>query len=261
MIILELFFVSIIGLSIGSFATAIIHREVSGQSWAHFKKRSATENPNSQCPKCKTSLKYIDLIPVFSWLWLKGKCRYCKSKVSGIYPLTEISAMICAIIVFIIHRQSSETFFILLTLPFLISLIIIDFKTMLLPNRLVAIVGFIGFARIIYMVYESASLSEVMLQYIGAAFFLGIISWLLSSLMTKMLNKNAMGMGDIKFFFVSGLWLGFTNIALYFILSGITGVLIAIIWKKIKKQNVFPFGPALITSLFVLLLINSSINL
>ncbi|NCO02969.1 MAG: prepilin peptidase [Alphaproteobacteria bacterium] len=88
----------LLGLALGSFATAVTHRELSGQSWWAIG-RSNKHQTHSQCPTCGHRLGLKDLIPFFSWILQRGKCRYCNAPISKFYILTEtLFALICGLI-------------------------------------------------------------------------------------------------------------------------------------------------------------------
>lgn len=154
-----------------------------------------------------------------------------------------------------------------LMVPFLVALLYIDLEHFILPNELVAIVGALGAINLI-KVYMDHNVSAntlsaekiILIEYIlGGAVLYAALSWLLGFIMTKFLKKEAMGFGDVKFFAAAGIWLGLSKLHIFMIASGIIGVLFALGWRMAGKGEVFPFGPALIISFFVLLFINGSL--
>lgn len=100
--------------------------------------------------------------------------------------------------------------------------------------------------------------SAQIIEYIGGGALYAAFVFLLGAIMEKTLGRRALGMGDVKFFGVAGLWLGLSNLAIFCIFSGVFGVILGLFWKKMTKEDRFPFGPALILSFFVLLLLGSS---
>jgi leader peptidase (prepilin peptidase) / N-methyltransferase len=235
------------GLILGSFATALVHRVPAGLSWGRGR---------SVCPACGTTLQPADLVPVLSWLLSKGRCRYCATAIPASYPLTELGVAAAALAVFLTHGLSAETFFILAALPFLAALLAIDLKHMILPNRLVMILGIIGFVRLVAQAFVFHGLDPALIGYshILGFFLYGSLAWLLKRGGAALLKKDALGGGDVKFFAVAGLWLGLTDLAAFCVLSGLLGILLAGLWRGLGKGGVFPFGPALILSLYALLL-------
>ncbi len=249
MFFLETILVIFIGLVLGSFSTALTYRVPRKLPWGA--ERSA-------CPNCKAVLGVLDLFPVFSWCASFGKCRYCLNKIPYKYPLTEIiSAFLC----FAIYLQfgfSGEAFFIIACVPILISLFLIDFEHMILPNQLVFILFLLGTTRLFSFYFVGNDIAPLFFEYVIGAIIYAGITFLIGFVLTKILKRESLGFGDVKFFLVSGLWLGIDMLPFFMICSGVIAVLFALAWKIIKKEDVFPFGPALIISFYTLLLFQGS---
>ncbi len=257
--------IALLGLSLGSFCTVLIHRIPEKQAWWRQQNRS-------QCSKCKKTLRFIDLIPLYSWLKAKGSCRYCQAKISPIYPLVELGVAIACLLTYLFLGVSAHAFFIMVAIPFLAASLVIDFRSMILPNQLTLIIGILALGDSLYGAISTmpdaqpstlltALIAQTLPKIIAAIIFF-FFAWLLA-LITKLITKRpALGMGDIKFFFVVGLWLGITPLSTFAILSGALGVVSSILWRLIRKKSpeneVFPFGPSLIVSLYVLLLFQTS---
>src|SRR5262245_47438651 len=127
MFFLEVLTILILGLALGSFATALVYRVPRGIAWA-FKGRPAF---TSACPDCKAQLKPLDLIPVFSWFYSKGKCRHCSERISLDYPVAEIGTLCAALLVYMTLGFTPKAFFVLAALPFLAALLVIDLRQMI----------------------------------------------------------------------------------------------------------------------------------
>jgi len=261
LLISKIAIILLLGLVLGSFATAIVYRIPRNLPWAFGRSNSV---PRSKCTKCETVLQPLDLIPVFSWLFNKGCCRHCAARVSALYPLTEcITAMLC-VALFIASGFVFEVpvFFMLFAAPLLVALAVIDLQHKLLPKQLVALLAVLGVlyqgARLFVSEYNPRLLQSEIFEYVGGGIIYGLIAWALGASMKKVLGKEALGMGDVKFFAVSGLWLGLSNFPLFCIFAGFFGVVLAFVWKKIRGEAVFPFGPALIASFCIVLLLGSS---
>ena len=248
---LETFTVLFLGLLFGSFSSALIYRVPRKISWVVTR---------SSCTQCNNILTARDLIPLFSWIFNKGQCRHCGTKVSGVYPLLELCCAVLCLITYFIYGLTYEAAFVFTAIPFLMALLVIDLRHMILPNQLVFILFLIGVARLFYFsvagVFTQAS--DMFVTYFLGAVFYGFASWLVGFTVTKILKKDSLGFGDVKFFIVAGLWLGIDVAPQFLILSGSLAILFAIIWQKLFKQRVFPFGPALIASFFALLLFQGS---
>lgn len=251
LLFLEIFTVFFIGLILGSFSTALIYRVPRKLSWTIDR---------SSCTNCDTDLRTIDLFPLFSWLSTKGKCRYCQSKISITYPLTELSAVVLCLAAYSVFGFSYESLYVFAAIPFLIALLVIDLKHMILPNQLVFILFVIGILRLFYFSISDVftQVSDVLIPYFYGSLLYALIPWLTGLILTKVLKKDALGFGDVKFFFVTGIWLGIHYLPYFLIMSGGLAIFFALLWRHLLKKDVFPFGPSLIFSFFVLLLFQGS---
>lgn len=247
------FILIVTGLALGSFATALAHRVP--------QKKKITGMERSACPKCGHALGVIDLVPVLSWVMTGGKCRYCKKPVSVGYPLTELGVLFACLIVYWVKGWTVDTAFIIAAIPFLAALLIIDLRYMILPNSLLIILAVLGLARMMFkslVLQDSPGTAMIITYFVEVAMFAGV-SWTIGFVMEKILKKETLGMGDVKFFAVAGLWLGLSQLGWFCALSGLFGVLFASIFRNYSKNGQFPFGPALIASLFILVLADGSL--
>src|SRR5688572_5126705 len=113
------------GLSLGSFATALAHR-------VPLKKSIGVKdiNARSACPHCDHALGPADLIPVISWVFSGGKCRYCAKPISLGYPMMELGVLFACLIPYWVKGWTPDTFFIISAVPFLAALLVIDLRHM-----------------------------------------------------------------------------------------------------------------------------------
>lgn len=250
-LLIEIPVIVFLGLVLGSFATALIYRVPRSISWWSCER--------SACPECNAQLKARDLIPLFSWLFQKGACRYCGIRIPVRYPLVELGVLAAVMGVWMVYGLSFGALFLILLIPFLAALLVIDLDSMILPDQLVLIAGGIGLARAVFLA-ATGPLEPVLALLLGALLF-AAISWVLGEGMSRFLKKDALGFGDVKFFAVAGLWLGAGALSWFLLLSGMLGVSLALLWRKIKGEAVFPFGPALIAALYILLLFPGSLLL
>jgi prepilin signal peptidase PulO-like enzyme (type II secretory pathway) len=260
---LEWFVVVFVGLVLGSFTTAVAFRVPRGIPWAFgpSKDRSGQEMSayRSACPACQKKLGFFDLIPVFSWLLLQGRCRSCKAPIPIRYPLIELGVVLSLIIAYLVFGFSASLLFAALAIPFLWALFVIDFEYLILPNQLVAILAGIGLLRLFYRWGIEGRMTDIqVLEYLSAAVVFAFFIWFLGFIMSKALKKDSLGFGDVKFFAVAGLWHGLASLAAFSLISGVSGIVFALIWRWKTKEEVFPFGPALIFSFYVLLLLDGS---
>jgi prepilin signal peptidase PulO-like enzyme (type II secretory pathway) len=249
---LFLLFIFVCGLAIGSFLNVLIDRSITGE--AIWKGRS-------HCDHCKHKLHWNDLVPLISFILLRGKCRYCHKKLSFYYPLVElVTGAIFVLTVSLIGQASSmyqvvsikytiEMVYYLFLVSSLIALFFTDLKYGILPFSIV----FSGiFVSIVYLLFNDIHLiPNALLSGVGAyAFFLLIFFGTL--FFTK---KEGMGFGDVVYAFFMGLILGFPKIVLGLYIAFVVGALIALILvilgKKKFKGGSIPFGPFLIFGTFV----------
>lgn len=231
------FFVFLFGLIVGSFLNCVIYRLETGRSFLQGR---------SFCPHCKHQLSFWDLIPVFSFLFLGGKCRYCYQKISWQYPLVELATGIIFFQTATIVSNISTGVYLLLIIPFLVVIFVYDLKHYIIPDKVIypaiAIVGIFNFQIINFL---SAILA--------ASFFLVIV---LAS------RGKGMGIGDIKLAFFMGLFLGWPSILVALFLAFLTGAIIGtglIISKNKTLKSEVPFGPFLVVGTFIALFYGNQI--
>ncbi len=222
---LILFFAS--GLIIGSFLNVVIHR---------FKTKESVVKKRSYCPHCKKTLKNRDLIPVLSFLLLKGKCRSCKKPISIQYPLVELALALLFLAVYLRFGFSFNTLYFFLIVIGLLLVFFFDLYYYIVPDLLVipgAVVAFLGG----HFILKLSLLNLIFGLLIGGGFFL------LLMLFTK---GKGMGMGDVKLGIFAGLILGFPNIVLAIFFTFVFGGIVAgvlLLTKKKKRTDIIPFAP------------------
>tara|TARA_B100000212_G_scaffold317287_1_gene272807 strand:- start:402 stop:1202 length:801 start_codon:yes stop_codon:yes gene_type:complete len=234
----------IIGCSVGSFINVVIYRLPLNQSIVY---------PNSRCPKCNTSIKWFDILPIISWFLLRGKCRTCKKNISYSYPIIELCTGCLVYLNLYAHptiyvKQPTSIIIFLgsILIPILITLAILDFKYLWLPQIITSKGIFLGITTSFFIDLLSNSYQFIHLIYTTTATFIGFsIFYLLSIIGKKIYNKPVMGGGDAKLSALLGSWLGIQglliSIWLAFISSGIF-ITFGLILKKIKRNQEIPFG-------------------
>lgn len=227
----------VLGLLVGSFLNVLIDRLANEES--PFKGRS-------HCDHCGKTLEPLDLIPVISFLWLGGKCRYCKRKLSWQYPLVELLTGIL-LVCFTVHYQviNIEPLFIniayiplLLILLSLFVIFISDLKYRIIPDEMIVVL-LVG--TVLYGLFNKINWQEHGLSSLAVT---GL--FLLIILLTK---GKGMGLGDVKYVLFMGLFLGplGTITALYIsFLTGAAVSLILILGKLKSLKSQIAFGPFLI---------------
>lgn len=255
--VLELLFVIWAGLVLGSFATALTWRLPRGISIVSSREEGG-KAARSACPHCSAPLKPLDLIPLASWFMQKGKCRYCEAPIGIAYPLIEAATMLGCLGVYLVWGFTVPAFIIMAVVPVLVALLAIDAEHMILPNKLVAAAAVMA---LILIVYQWAAYGwgygfgkQALWKLAGMAAF-ALTAWGVGAAMTRLLKKEALGMGDVKFFGMAGLWLGLTWLPYFMISAGFFGLLTGLFYRIALKKALFPFGPALIIALYVGLLL------
>lgn len=227
----------ILGLFFGSFLNVLIDRLPQG------------ENPwrgRSRCDYCKKTLGVWDLLPVISFLWLRGKCRYCHKRLSWEYPLLELFTAsvfgICGLAL-LNHYINHPYLGLILTAGLIIasSFIVIffaDIKYQIIPDEM--IISLLG-GSLLFIVFTSRSLLPYLLtSLIAAGFFLAIY---------VVTRGRGMGFGDVKLVFALGLFLGFPKALIALYIAFLTGAVVSLILILVKKKRLksrIAFGPFLV---------------
>lgn len=267
---LAYFFLFILGLILGSFATALAYRIPRQRPWLleEIGENPKTWNPSflkglttrSRCTSCEVKLGVADLIPLFSYLFNGGKCRKCKEKISVIYPATEVITALSIVVIYNALGVSFLSLTLIFLLPFMVAATLIDLEFMILPDEL-SLILFIG--GLVYGLYETAFSGFVVSpltafsSLILCGIVYGLIGWGLQFSFYKITGKEGLGWGDVKLFAIAGLWLGWTLMPIYLFLSSVIGIVLGLIWQKGFKGKLIPFGPALILTLYIILLYKS----
>lgn len=202
----------------------------------------------SRCPSCKTALGARDLVPFFSWVCSRGACRHCQSKVHWRYPLTEL--ITAALFVFLFYRFGISWYFLTFALlgVLLITMSVIDFEHYIIPDSLQWAMGLLAILYHLGFVGTSPAtliVNGLLGVSIGLIIKYGFL-WLR--------KKDGLGMGDVKFLLVAGLWISPMGLVLMLFMSGVFGVVTGLAWRMMGHGERFPFGPALGLALYLLLL-------
>jgi len=248
--------VFILGLFLGSFVSALSWRLPRGHSILEF-----SGSRRSVCPSCLTPLHVKDLVPLFSFLLFRGKCRHCTKTISPRYPLIETgTAALCVLFfAFIPYAQTSLPIFVLImALAVLLATIIaIDLEHKIIPNILNISLALLGLGYLLTVFLLSGDSYQ---QLYGALPVLlltvavyTVFPILLRSAFLVFVRKEALGLGDVKFFAAAGFWLSLKIFPLFLMIAGFSGILLGLIWKHVQKEDAFPFGPALALSFAVCL--------
>lgn len=237
-----LFLTILIGLCFGSFLNCMALRYVREES---------VLGGRSRCPHCGHALSALDLIPLFGYLFARGHCRYCKEKISARYLAAELLFAFVLAAIFLRHGISLDTLRFWILAGILLPVCLIDLKTQLIPNRFIA-------AGVLCFVFFCLAQPETFLwrlcQGLYGSLLISAPLLLLVLLADKLLGKESMGGGDLKLFFVCGLFFNWQVNLLMLLLACILGLLFALLVAKTKPGAPFPFGPAIAASCFCMML-------
>lgn len=235
--ILFFIFAFLFGAICGSFLNVLIDR---------IPKREDIVFKRSHCDHCQTVLSYLDLVPIFSYLLLWGKCRYCGRKISLQNLLVEFATGLIFMFYMAFYINSHFGISNLFTLIFQLAVIclllvifVIDLKKSIIPDSLVFILTV--FTLIYKVIWVPGSIwPGIFAGLVFAMFFMSLV------LITK---GRGMGLGDVKLAFFMGLYLGFEKLIAAFYLAFLTGTIISLILvfggRKTFKSKI-PFGPFLV---------------
>lgn len=218
--------VFIFGVIIGSFLNVVIYRLPRNESIVY---------PPSHCVNCKRELKPYDLIPILSYIFLKGRCRCCGSRISIRYPIVELITGLIYLILFIYFGISIKS----LSYTFLASLLIvitfIDMEHKIIPNKIILIGLIVGAA------FRLITINYGIWDYIVGFLVGGGVLFLIS-----LLSGGGMGGGDIKLMAMIGLYVGWKlTISTLFlaVVLGAVGGIVLILFKIKTRKDYIPFGP------------------
>ena len=237
--------VFVFGIVIGSFLNVLIYRIPRHENIAVVR---------SHCMQCGYQLKWYDLFPIFSYLFLRGKCRKCKAKISVQYPLVEALNGILYVVVFVFMYQQTTDSLLCCVLycmlgSALLALSVIDFRTYEIPVGFNLFIGLLGVARIVTD-YEN------WLQYVIG----GVSVSLFLLLLFVLSNGRAIGGGDVKLMAACGLLLGWKSIILAFCIGCLLGGIIHPIRMKIAGEGrVLAMGPYLSIGVMIAALFGSQL--
>ena len=246
---MQVILVGIFALIFGSFASLVSYR---------LARKQPIVFARSKCANCGSLLKARNLIPLFSWIFQRGKCLNCHAKISIRYPLIELSFLISFLIIFFTlnYQITYKTLLYFAIAGTLIVMIIVDLEEYFIPNSTQYFLTILVTLLAILENGQYGALLTIRAAFLYMIFGLGL--YLFFYLTTKL---EAIGIDDIKFFFIAGLMLGEKNFLTFMLLSGIFGTIFGSLWQKIKKEETFPFAPALCLSAFICLLYGKKLDL
>jgi prepilin signal peptidase PulO-like enzyme (type II secretory pathway) len=256
------------GLAFGSFVNALVWRLHEQNKKKKTKGQNLSIiNGRSICTSCKHVLAWYDLIPIFSWLFLYGRCRYCKKPISVQYPLVELAGALIFVSSYIfwphgLHGTGDWVLFItwLAASVGLLALLVYDLRWMLLPNKIIyptAAIAALG--RLLYLVGFDHHKGHGLLMWIASVAVASGVFWLLFLIS----NGKWIGFGDVRLGFITGTILASpAKSFLMIFLGSVIGTLSIIpglITGNKTINSKLPYGPFLIAGCLIALLFGGSI--
>lgn len=197
-------------------------------------------NDRSFCPSCNHTLAWYELVPVLSFTMQLGKCRYCKTTISPIYPIGELATGILFALSYIEIGLELELITALLLVSMLMIIFVSDIIYMLIPNKVL-----LFYLPLFIVMRILQPLEPWHTSITGAIAGLGFTAIII------LLSKGGMGAGDMKLFGVLGIVLGLKGILLVFFLSTIIGATVGsilLLFKLIDRKQPIPFGPYIVVA-------------
>jgi len=256
------FFFFILGLFFGSFLNLISDRL----------SRNEKITGRSYCENCKKTLSWKDLIPLLSFVWLKGKCRYCHVKLSNYYLFSEILTGILFVLTFIYistgtifppkadqpladnFQFSIAAIYYFFIISAMIVIFFADLRHGIIPDKVVLSAVTVTLAWLLFINHQSLFINHLISAAGAFLFFLFLF------LITK---GKGMGFGDVKLSFLMGLVLGYPGVFYSIYLAFLTGgafAIILLLWKKKELKSQVAFGPFLVASFLLVLYFQPQID-
>lgn len=251
----------VFSLMIGSFLNVVIFRlpKMLEQGWKRecrefladevIKPTNASDDqtitlstPSSTCPSCQHKIRFYENIPLISWLFLRGKCSQCQSKISLRYPLVELTTAILSVVIAANFGVTFTTLMLLVLTWGLICLTLIDYDHMLLPDQITLPLLWLGL--LVNINGAIVPLSDAVIGTVAGYMSLFSVFWLFK-LVT---GKEGMGHGDFKLVAVFGAWIGWQLLPLLILMASAVGAIIGIslmVFKNHQREQAIPFGPYL----------------
>lgn len=231
---------ALLGLAFGSFVGLVSYRLPRGEP---------IFGGRSRCPACEAPLASRDLVPVLSWVAHRGRCRRCGAPVSVRYPATELVLAGLFVLVYVRAGPTLAGVLLAALAVGLVTVVVIDLEFGVIPDKVLLVLAPLG---LIYRFVDGDPLAALA----GAA-LAGGLAYALRLVFLRLRRREALGLGDVKFFAAAGLWLGLAGVPVFLVISGLVGTGSALLWRRFGGGREFPFAPALAVGLFTVLLFPS----
>lgn len=237
----------IFGIILGSFYNVVGYRLPRGESIAF---------PPSHCTKCGHRLTPLELIPIFSFLLQKGKCKKCGDKISWFYAIFEFITGILFSICYLVFGFSLNLIISITFISMLLIVIISDYQTMIIPDELLIFTGIVLIIEVYFKGYN------LLLSSLINGLIMFTIMFLMKLIADKIFGRESMGGGDIKLMFIYGLTFnalfginqGWPTSCMSICLASFIGLPISLIYLKKTNNHEIPFGPFLSVAAIILVI-------
>ena len=218
---------------VGSFLGVLIRRLPEGRpiAWAR-----------SRCEGCGATLAVRDLVPLLSWLWLRGRCRFCRQRLGWFYPAVELAALAVAIVA-VAADNGAEAWLDCILGWWLLALGWIDARHWLLPDALTLPLVVAGLAAV--LAFDPADFGDRLLGAAAGYLALRTVAWLYR----RLRGRDGLGEGDAKLLAAAGAWVGAAGLPQVVLIASIGGLLAALCLRlvgvRLGPASALPFGPFL----------------
>ncbi|MEG2476946.1 prepilin peptidase [Gordonibacter sp.] len=264
---------AVLGAVMGSFINCLAWRVVNGESVLRGR---------SHCPACGHTLGVLDLVPILSWVMIRGKCRYCKQEIGARYVLVEIAMAAFFALLLWKYGLGIQTVAYWALACILCGAALVDVDTYTIPNGFI-VAGIALWAASVWLISAPATgfgVGSLFVPLLGSGFFPVLVDGLVGGLVVgggillfslifdKVTGRTSLGGGDVKLLFVVGLSLGLLGSLFNLILACVLGLVLAFVWQLFAsrsldddgesfKTRAIPFGPAIAVATLLTLLVGS----
>lgn len=258
----------VLGACLGSFVNCLAWRMVHGESvW----------KGRSHCAECNHQLSALDLVPVLSWLFLRGRCRYCGQKVSPRYVVAELLCAAYFVSMVWAYGLTVHALALCVLGCILLGLSLVDLDTFTIPNGFVVAGIVVWVASFAFFGVDMRTIGvgmlmlgltvnpvlAVLIDGLVGAFAVAGVLLALSFAFDKVVGRQSLGGGDIKLLFVVGLFLGLAASVLNLIVACVVGIVFSLATQRSRRDSddprVFPFGPSIALATWFTLVAGPSI--
>lgn len=245
----------VFGLMFGSFYNVVGYR---------LPKKESLAFPSSHCTVCNHKLSPFELIPVLSFLFLGGKCRKCKTKISWYYTIFELFTGLLFLLSYLKFGLTPNFFISIVLSSILVIVIISDYKYYIIPDEIIIVgVLLLMIGKFLAGGFETSTFELISaFSSLGLSLIHGFLSFIIMYLIKLLgdflFKKESMGGGDIKLMFVIGMALSFPLSIFSIFVASFIALPIAIMLTKKNSENIVPFGPFLSAGALILFFLSAN---